>query len=253
MQMKAVFIPERGSVNIYHFLMYSLSNFRHIDYTPDTIYVNLYTASFVNRPNHIYELLHALYPNANIVHALSCPDHCKSLCQDNSEPMTRESGIDPEAYVYLRNVFMPILSQYKPIRAYSKYIYISRLRDSNKRRVMNEHQFVNKLESFQVVQLTGMPILEQMYLCSQANVIVSVHGAALTHILFSNPACKLIEIASPKMAKLMHFQHIAETLGLSYTRYLDVYECTPNHYESDLIVTNVGEFINQLGERRSQN
>jgi Glycosyltransferase 61 len=228
--MVSVFIPDRGSINLYHFLVYSLSNFRHVDFIPDTIYVNLHPAYFENRPNHIYDLLHILYPNAEIVHSVSCPEQCESLCQDNSEPVSRESGIDPAAYLYLRRVFLQILSQYTPLGTYSPFIYVSRLRDSTKRRVMNEHQFVNKLTSFQIIQMTGIPVLEQMYLFSQAKIVVSIHGAALTHILFCNPACKIIEIASNKMAKLMHFQHIAETLGLRYARYLDVYESTPDHY-----------------------
>jgi capsular polysaccharide biosynthesis protein len=103
--------------------------------------------------------------------------------------------------------------------------------------------FQNK---FQVIQMSIMPILEQLYVFSRAKVIVSIHGAALTHILFCNQECKVVEIASNKMASLLHFQHIAETMNVNHTHYLKVYESSPNKYESDLIITQVDDFVNYI-------
>ena len=34
--MVSIFLPDRASANVYHYLIYVLSNLQHIQYTPDT-------------------------------------------------------------------------------------------------------------------------------------------------------------------------------------------------------------------------
>jgi capsular polysaccharide biosynthesis protein len=195
-----------------------------------------------------------LYPNANIHHSKTCPENCVSLCQDGSIPTSRESGVDPNAYIYLRTVLLPHVERDIPINQYSEYIYISR-KDTNKRRIMNEHQLVKNhtfSSMFQIVVLSTLPIIEQLYIFYKAKVIVSIHGAALTHILCCNQNAKIIEISSNKIANLLHFEHIANTLQLNYERYLDVLECIPkNDYNSDLIIPNVPLFLDKIDSTKS--
>lgn len=236
---KPIFIPDRASQNIYHFILYMLANLRYLDYEPDTIYIDL--KKNMLRHNYVIEVLNTIYPKATLIDTKICPNGCPSLKQ-SPEPTSREVGVLPEEYIYLRKLFLPILKTYKPSRTYSKYIYISRLMDANKRRVINEHLlFKNKLmHNFERLTLTGVPLLEQMFIFYNAKVIVSCHGAALVNTLFCNDDVRIIEIASKQMTRLQHFKHIATTIGLSHSHYTDVTDTTPNHYESDLIINDIG-------------
>ena len=237
----SIFIPDRGAENIYHFIVYMLANLRHIDYVPDIIYIDL--KKNMLRHNYIIEVLTAIYPNARLVDTKVCPKNCLSLKQSPG-PETREAGVSPEEYVYLRSLFLPLIASYKPSRTYSKYVYISRWMDSNKRRLINEQALFNKgLPHFERLVLSGIPLLEQMFIFNNAKVIISCHGAALVHSLVCNSDVRIIEIASKKMAELQHFKHIATTLGLSHNHYTDVTDRTPNHYESDLLINDIDAFI----------
>lgn len=240
--MVSIFLPDRSSANVYHYLIYVLSNLRHLTYTPDCIYIDLKRLYFQHcnkGHNYIWELLHMLYPNARIEDTMQCPANCVSLFQ-SPEPVSREAGVDPDAYIYVRKLFMPYIlyKNYISLEPYPEYIYISRLQDSVQRRLLDDIH----IDGFQTVSLSGKPLFEQMRLFSRAKMIVSVHGAALTHILFCNKNVKIIEIASEAMSKLEHFSHISEVIGLNYRRYTDVTEVRPGHYESDLILKDIDGF-----------
>ena len=185
-----------------------------------------------------------LYPNVELFDSKTRPAICEELEQD-PEPLSCESGVFPEAYIYVRNLFIPHIQAFLPKHNFPEYIYISRSGDSVKRRLLNEEEVFknNKLSKFEIINMTGIPLIEQMYLFSKAKVIISVHGAALTNILFCNKNVKIIEIASNIMTNLMHFQHIADTLCLNYQRYTDVVEMKKNDYESDIVIKNIDGFI----------
>jgi hypothetical protein len=225
-----IYIPDRRGENIYHFFLYMIANLRHLTDRPDTIYANLV-------PSYIRTILQALYPQATLIDAKVCPEGVDPLFQ-SPEPASRESGVTPEEYRYVRSVLLPLLEAYRPTRAFSPYIYISRTRDSGKRRLLNEQECIGPL---QTIVLRELPILDQLYIFYKAKLIVGVHGGGLVHLLVcaSNPT--VIELVSPHMIQLKHFQHIAETLGLTYRRYImdAVY---PASYESDVWARDPSHF-----------
>jgi len=250
--MTDLYIPERGIINVYHFLIYMLSNLRHIDFIPDKIYIDLRKDQFRNSFDYPTEILTTLYPNSTIIdvpnhHGL---DNCLHLPQHNTFPNGREGGIEGTAYEFLRELFLPHLQNYVPSQTYSDHIYVSRF-DTTKRRILNEDDILNDtiLPGFQKIIMTNLPLLEQMYIFANAKVIISCHGAALVNILFCRKDIKIIEIASNKISKLLHFQDIAETFQFNYARFCDVTETRVDDYDSDLIINDSLAFHNMVFEK----
>jgi len=240
---RAIYIIDQGAQNLYHFLIYMLANLRHIEYVPDIIYIDLKKG--ILQHNYIIEILTALYPNVDLRDARICPPGCPSL-QKCSDSISREAGISPEAYIYLRQILLPLLTKYTPKNTYSEYLYISRNQDSYKRRVVNEDELCKVLPQFQLLTVSGLPLLEQLYAISKAKVIISPHGAALSQIVVCREDVRIIEIASTKMSQLQHFSHIADTLHLSYCRYTDVIARDPTSYETDMTIINIQAFQSTL-------
>ncbi|MCP1538106.1 glycosyltransferase family 61 protein [Methylorubrum extorquens] len=83
----------------------------------------------------------------------------------------------------------------------SKRILISRA-DAKGRAITNWKEVANLCSDFgfSAVSLTGMPIIEQINLFRAATDVVSVHGAGLTNIIFSNKNCRVLEIVPPLIA-----------------------------------------------------
>ena len=236
-----LFIPNNGgTVNYYHFLLFQVAYLRYIDFIPEIIYTDLKCSS---KCNYIIEILTLLYPNSQLIDCNTCPADCVSLKQ-SPRPVSRESGMLPEEYIYLRKILLPLLKNYTPKNTYSKYIYISR-NDSTRRILLNEDSFL-KDTIFQKITMDGLSFMEQMYIFNQAKYIISPHGAALTNILFCNETVKILEIVTPYMSKLMHFEHISQVLNLNYTKYSNI-NGQPYNYESNMIITEVNhllEFLN---------
>ena len=226
-----IYIPDRAADNIYHFFLYMLANLRHLTGVPDTIYVNLV-------PTYISTILKALYPQATLINAKVCPTGVDSLFQ-SPEPASREAGVSPDEYRYVRSILLPLLETYRPTQTYSPYLYISRNRDSGKRRLLNEADVIQP--DLQTIVLREMPIMDQLYVFYKAKLIVGSHGGGLVHLLVCAQSPIVIELASPYMAKLQHFEHIAQTLGLTYKRYL-IDPIIPTSYESDLFVRDPAHF-----------
>ena len=77
-------------------------------------------------------------------------------------------------------------------------IYISRS-GASKRLIINDKEVENILNNygFQSVTMDSMSVVEQAAMLSEAEVVVGVHGAGLTNIVFCSPGTKVVEIFSP--------------------------------------------------------
>lgn len=80
-------------------------------------------------------------------------------------------------------------------------IFISR-HDAKGRAVLNWPEVAKTLtrHDFEVVNLSEMTLEEQMECFSSAKLVVGVHGAGLTNILFSPPGTRILEILPPMVA-----------------------------------------------------
>lgn len=114
-------------------------------------------------------------------------------------------------------------------------IYISR-RIAGTRRIINEDEVIELLESLGFVTITGesMSIAEKIELMSNAKVVLSQHSGGGTNLLFCNPGTKVIEVFTPNNIGMCYYimsNHlgleyyylIGEAVGCSYLRHL-IYE-----------------------------
>jgi hypothetical protein len=249
---KSIFIKDRGVHNIYHFLIYMISNLRHINFIPENIYLNINHDYFKNNNNHVLEILQILYKNSNIINTENIPNNCIILPEYGSYPLSRESGIDKEGYIFLKKIFIDHIINYIPKKQYSKFIYISR-NDSSYRYIINENILIYYLKKagFEIITMSNIPILEQMHIFYNSSIIVTIHGASLTNIFCCKQDIKIIEIGSKKMGNLMHFEDIAKTFNLKFERYNDVFSILEDSYESPLFIKNINNLLELIGIKYS--
>ncbi len=100
-----------------------------------------------------------------------------------------------------------------------KYEYIYLKRNNNRlRHIKNndEIELIAKKNKFTVIDADNLSLLEQILLFSQANIIISPHGAGLTNIVFSDyKKLTIIEIF-PGNYIMPHYYWLAKQLNITY-------------------------------------
>lgn len=83
------------------------------------------------------------------------------------------------------------------------------------------HQFLES-NDFEIVYLDDMNVADQIYLFSQCETLIALHGAALTNIIYMKPGAKVIELMHHKGMEnggsLDMFMNIAEEFKLIFNR-----------------------------------
>jgi capsular polysaccharide biosynthesis protein len=235
MNNKFIFLPDRGHINIYHFLFYMVGNLYRLKTEPEIIALNI-SQQLQDKNSFIFVILQTLYPNTKIIHSETCPSNFSILDQD-PEPTTREEPVNEHIYNFLRSKLLTAIEEHIPSVVHTN-IYISR-KNNSKRCLLNEEDFNAFLlkHNFKTLILEDMHIFDQMAAFNRAKNIISIHGAALSNIIVCRPQTRIIELCSPKMTCLQHFSHIAKSLQLNnYTQYTNVKEQTDNYYESNLYI-----------------
>jgi capsular polysaccharide biosynthesis protein len=99
----------------------------------------------------------------------------------------------------------------------STRLYISR-RKAPRRKVLNEAEVEQLLGSygFQCVCFEDFAFEEQLRLCATANVLVSMHGAGLSNMVFMSEQSTVIEFRKFDEGHNYFFTRLAETLGYQY-------------------------------------
>ncbi|WP_210486294.1 glycosyltransferase family 61 protein [Rufibacter aurantiacus] len=128
------------------------------------------------------------------------------------------SGYLPKEHIcYVKSI---ILQGYQINNSSSKKkIYISR-KGALKRRILNEASIINLLErsGYLIVQAEKLAFRDQVELFVNASVIISCHGAGLTHVLFASD-CKVVEIQPENMVK-SHYCLLSKACGHEYRSYI---------------------------------
>ncbi|MED3883938.1 glycosyltransferase family 61 protein [Priestia aryabhattai] len=99
-----------------------------------------------------------------------------------------------EAYQYVRSKLMGEVEN-SPENNNKKRLYIKR-GNVKRRKVINEEEILQELEryGFEVLEMDGKSLDEQIKLFENAECIIAPHGAALTNILFMTPNSKVVEL-----------------------------------------------------------
>lgn len=124
----------------------------------------------------------------------------------------------------LSNLRNKVLTEAKKKLKSSKYkyekIFISRADANlkNKRNLKNNIEIENYLikKGFSVLILSNYSFLEQALIFNNAKLVVGLHGAGLTNILFCKKRTKIIEITLDSWPKL--FKKLSKCLNLSYKK-----------------------------------
>jgi len=219
---RSLFIKDACAYNMYHFMIGMLSNLINATGEYDTIYIGWgeWTANyFNNNHNFALESLKLVFPSSKIICCENkCPSNCENLLYTNPELFSFEKR---KKYIYLRGLFIPHISNHVLSKPYSNRIYISR-GDARYRYITNEKEVMEALTKigFHCLSLKGMSFIEQISLFYHADTIISIHGAALTNLIFCKPNTTVIEFATPYMQeKSQYFKDIAETFCLNYQVY----------------------------------
>jgi capsular polysaccharide biosynthesis protein len=119
----------------------------------------------------------------------------------------------------------------------SKKIFIDRSDSkSNHSQIINKDQVINflKKQNFKVYRIAKMNFFKQVYLFSNADFIISAHGAALANLVFCKQKTKIIEI-KPETQPGDYFKIISEINKLKYLCLKN--KVQKNNLKGDMIVS----------------
>ncbi|MBD8555639.1 glycosyltransferase family 61 protein [Rhizobium sp. CFBP 8762] len=104
-------------------------------------------------------------------------------------------------------------------------IYISR-RDGVRRPLTNETEVERYMHTkgYTVVTMSELPLWKQIHIATKAKSIVAPHGAGLTHIIFSKPGMKILELLPIKDGSYLlrfNYARLSMVLGHDYQAWLE--------------------------------
>ncbi len=100
-------------------------------------------------------------------------------------------------------------------------IYISRNK-SKRRKLINERELISKLRKrdFKIVYMENLSFKQQVIQSAKSKLIVSLHGAGLTNLIWMKINSKTIEIRDPDDIYLNPFYVLCQRLGIEYNYFL---------------------------------
>lgn len=123
-------------------------------------------------------------------------------------------GRSPQwAIKYIRDKLIKTPTPAKP----TKKIYLKRGNGTD-RKLLNEDSIISALKNygFEIIDTGNLSIYEQVSLVQQAKIIVSVHGAALTNLLFSPDNLMVVELFSSDYFRTDCYYTLSAMLKLNY-------------------------------------
>ena len=185
-----LFVTTAHSKNFFHWHLDVLPKFELIEkFDNPTVALPSYCA------NGFYRKTLRLYPNIKFIFI----KNCASIHNLNYFPDTAPTGnYRPNLLKLVHNRLVSSLREYKTksVDTPEKIkIYISRGKAKN-RKIIHEEIIINQLRSlgFLILHMEDWSYEEQISYTSRASVLLSLHGAGLTHMLFMPKGSKVIEI-----------------------------------------------------------
>lgn len=168
-----------------------------------------------NRSKYVTDAIEVLF-GANTIEerciVRSFPQTCVRLILPACEAFS--GFVLPRSVETLREAFQP--KEKDKTSEPGRKIYISR-RGAPKRAVENEKELEDTLEKvgFGIVRLERFSFCEQIELMSRASVIVAMHGAGLSNIIWARKPCRIVEVF-PIDCYNDCFARLALTCGYDY-------------------------------------
>ena len=156
---------------------------------------------------------------------------------------------------YLRALRQYLVSQVSnhPVKSYPERIYVSRQR-ARSRKIVNNAALENVLKDhgFTTLYMEDLTFTEQIAVFSQAEVIISPHGAALTNMMFMKKGAAVLELISEKVDAYMIYWSLANALQLEYYYFLCPQANDSQSFDlADLHapLTQISNFLSTLNQR----
>ncbi|MBS1588426.1 MAG: glycosyltransferase family 61 protein [Bacteroidetes bacterium] len=133
---------------------------------------------------------------------------------------------DYDHWMFTQSLTKQYLKPFNPDRK----IFINRPAKTG-RHIANfqEIEPILKEEGFEIVELEGKSIEEQIALFSSAGIITAIHGAALANLVYCNPRCKVLEIMSDGHLNT-HYYWLSKALRLQRYKCLLGYNFEVNRF-----------------------
>jgi hypothetical protein len=214
-------INERGHGWIYHWVTFMLGGLRHINAAEKPVKI-FFEKPIQNQGYHQESL--DLIKDEYVVEE---PPAGSVVINNYGEPVDWDY-VDPQTYVFLRNLFLSKVEL--PVFDEKKYIYITRKNSEHrnpanagvmKRQILNEDTFIPELVKmgFQIIQLEDYSFAEKIKLFYSSKLIISPNSGGLTMSMFANPKTNVIEIMPDNIGRYNWYKYICETFGIYYEKY----------------------------------
>jgi len=200
-----------GNNNYYHWMVDSLPRIHLIkslfpENNKRKYYIPEYTQDYQKETLRIQGI-----DEADVISSENSKYISTKCCYATSHPNPK-NNVPKWIISFLRKSFLKNMSKKQ-----NKRIYISRDDSVNKRNIVNEKELKNRLKKlgFKSYKLSNLDIREQANLFNQARVVVGVHGAGLTNLVFSQANTRVIEILSDNYSPQM-YKNISKKIGARY-------------------------------------
>ncbi|MEM7744384.1 MAG: glycosyltransferase family 61 protein [Pseudomonadota bacterium] len=221
LRVQGLAMPLLNTTNYFHLLLENglrvidLLESGHLADAPLTL-INLEDRGRVDGA--LYKGIRTLYPNVSVERVpegvLVMPD--QTLCHFPRDPYWEWPPVDTAAAKRLLNVFEAVYGEI-PTEKSDDRLYVTR-GSAKLRQPDNGKELRERLEArgFQGFTASDDNHPEQISRFASASVIVSIHGAGLTNLLFCQPGTRVIEIFPANFLKSPYWW-LARRLGLAYT------------------------------------
>jgi hypothetical protein len=147
------------------------------------------------------------------IEAISAPRFSRVRNLRFVEKVQNTGWPDPRDLEILRRYFERYIG-----KETGKNVYISRLNSSRSPKFEQELVDVLSARGWEILNLEGIPLDEQIGLISSASKILGVHGAGLSGIVWASPNTKVIELM-PFNRKIDCIYNLAQVREQSYKRF----------------------------------
>tara|TARA_B100001059_G_scaffold236563_1_gene287817 strand:- start:3034 stop:4833 length:1800 start_codon:yes stop_codon:yes gene_type:complete len=122
----------------------------------------------------------------------------------------------------------------------SRRLYVARRPSQRLRVIKQENELISTLTEldFEVIYFEDYDVLTQARLVSQAEVIVTAHGAGLTNMLYTQPGCLVVEISNLQIA-LLRFGDFNPLALVSQAKYLHFF--TDHDWPNQDVIPDYGK------------
>jgi hypothetical protein len=214
-------VEERGHLYIYHWVTFMLGGLRHIK--TDAKPVKIFFEKPIQNQGYHQESLDLIKDE----YVVEEPPAGSVIINNFGEPVNWDY-VDPQTYVFLRNLFLSKVEL--PAFDEKKYIYITRKNSEHrnpanagvmKRQILNEDTFIPELVKmgFQIIQLEDYSFVEKIKLFYSSKLIISPNSGGLTMSMFANEKTHIVELMADNKSRYKWYKNMCVTFNIDYQRY----------------------------------